>query len=146
MNKYYLEFLEELVYNLREYEDSSWSDWMQKSILLFQQNADLNYFFMAFGGMGSFNDNYFSSITTELTNITYKIATSLRDNRQDSILSIMDKEQKIRTYNCSLKHATEFDQDCLNYINYLIENYNSENLHVITEKYRNDKNMNTLKK
>lgn len=146
MNKYYLEFLEELVYNLREYEDSSWSDWMQKSSLLFQQNADLNYFFRAFGGMGSFNDNYFSSITTELTNITYKIATSLRDNRQDSILSIMDKEQKKCIYNCSLKHATEFDQDCLNYINYLIENYNSENLHVITEKYRNDKNMNTLKK
>ena len=58
----------------------------------------------------------------------------------------MDKEQKIRTYNCSLKHATEFDQDCLNYINYLIENYNSENLHVITEKYRNYKSMNTLKK
>ena len=146
MNKYYLEFLEELVYNLREYEDSSWSDWMQKSILLFQQNADLNYFFRAFGGMGSFNDNCFSSITTELITITYEIATSLRDNRQDSILSIMDKEQKKCIYNCCLKHATEFDQDCLNYINYLIENYNSENLHVITEKYRNDKNMNTLKK
>ena len=146
MNKYYLEFLEELVYNLREYEDSSWSDWMQKSILLFQQNADLNYFFSAFGGIGSFNDNCFSSITTELITITYEIATSLRDNRQDSILSIMDKEQKKCIYNCCLKHATEFDQDCLNYINYLIENYNSENLHVITEKYRNDKNMNTLKK
>ena len=146
MNKYYLEFLEELVYNLREYEDSSWSDWMQKSILLFQQKADLNYFFSAFGGIGSFNDNCFSSITTELITITYEIATSLRDNRQDSILSIMDKEQKKCIYNCCLKHATEFDQDCLNYINYLIENYNSENLHVITEKYRNDKNMNTLKK
>lgn len=146
MNKYYLEFLEELAYSLREYEDSYWSDWMQKSSLLFQQNNDLNYFLRAFGGMGSFNDNYFSSITTELKNITYQIATSLRDNRQDNILSIMDKEQKKCIYNCSLKHATEVDQDCLNYINYLIENYNSENLHVITEKYRNDKNMNTLKK
>lgn len=146
MNKYYLEFLEELAYNLREYEDSYWSDWMQKSSFLFQQNDDLNYFFRAFGSMGIFNDNYFSSITTELKNITYQIATSLRDNRQDSILSIMDKEQKICTYNCSLKHATEFEQDCLNYINYLIENYNLENLHVITEKYRNDKSNNNFKK
>ena len=73
MDKHYLEFLEELVYSLREYENSFWSDWMQKSSLLF---------------------HCFSSITTELITITYEIATSLRDNRQDSILSIMDKEQK----------------------------------------------------
>ena len=146
MDKYYLEFLEELVYSLREYENSFWSDWMQKSSLLFQEKADLNYFFSAFGGIGSFSDNCFSSITTELITITYEIATSLRDNRQDSILSIMDKEQKRCTYNCRLEHATEFDQQCLDYINYLINNYNLENLHVITEKYRNDKDMNNLKK
>ena len=36
MDKHYLEFLEELVYSLREYENSFWSDWMQKSSLLFQ--------------------------------------------------------------------------------------------------------------
>lgn len=64
----------------------------------------------------------------------------------DKILSIMDKEQKRCASNCHLEHATEFDQQCLNYINYLINNYNLENLHVITEKYRNDKDMNNLKK
>lgn len=53
MDKHYLEFLEELVYGLKAYEDSFWSDWMQKSSLLFQGKADLNYFFSAFGGIGS---------------------------------------------------------------------------------------------
>ena len=59
MDKIYLEFLEELAYSLEEYENSYWSNWMHKSSLLFQQNADLNYFFSVFGGMGSFNDNFF---------------------------------------------------------------------------------------
>ncbi len=44
MDKIYLEFLEELAYSLKEYENSYWSNWMQKSSLLFQQTADLNYF------------------------------------------------------------------------------------------------------
>jgi hypothetical protein len=54
MDKIYLEFLEELAYSLEEYENSYWSNWMHKSSLLFQQNADLNYFFGAFGGYGKF--------------------------------------------------------------------------------------------
>lgn len=118
---------------------------MHKSSLLFQQNADLNYFFGAFGGMGSFNDNFFSSITTELKTITYLIATSLHNNKPDSILSIIDEEQKRCAYNCSLEQAIEFDNQCLNYVNYLVNNYNLGNLHVITEKYRNDKDINDLK-
>lgn len=145
MDKIYLEFLEELAYSLEEYENSYWSNWMHKSSLLFQQNADLNYFFGAFGGMGSFNDNFFSSITTELKTITYLIATSLRNNKPDSILSIIDEEQKRCAYNCSLEQAIEFDNQCLNYVNYLVNNYNLGNLHVITEKYRNDKDINDLK-
>lgn len=74
--------------------------------------------------MGSFNDNFFSSITTELKTITYLIATSLHNNKPDSILSIIDEEQKRCAYNCSLEQAIEFDNQCLNYVNYLVNNYN----------------------
>ena len=48
--------------------------------------------------MGSFNDNFFSRIKTELKTITYLIATSLRNNKPDSILSIIDEEQKRCAY------------------------------------------------
>ena len=145
MDKYYLEFLEELVYSLIEYENSFWSDWMQKSSLLFQQKADLNYFFSAFGGIGSFSDNCFSSITTELITITYEIATSLRDNRQDDIMSIIEVEQKRCINVCNMKYSTDYDNECLNYINYLINNYNLGNLHDITEEYRNNKCIKSMK-
>ena len=48
-------------------------------------------------------------------------------------------------YFFSLKQAIEFDNQCLNYVNYLVNNYNLGNLHVITEKYRNYKDINDLK-
>ena len=145
MDKYYLEFLDELVYSLRKYDDSKWSDWMYKSSLAFRQRAELNYFFSAFGGAGSFNDNYFSGITTELANITYKIASSLRDNRQDDIMSIIEVEQKRCINVCNMKYSTDYDNECLNYINYLINNYNLGNLHDITEEYRNNKCIKSMK-
>ena len=33
-----------------------------------------------------------------------------------------------------MKYSTDYDNECLNYINYLINNYNLGNLHDITEE------------
>lgn len=142
MDEYYLEFLKELAYRLETYEDSTqWADWMKKSANKYVDSGDLEYFFRAFGGMGGFYDRYFyySNVTRELSDITCKIAKSLKENKDDNISSILEDEKQRFISFYENQGITKYDSKELNYLNYLITNYKLGNLHDITEKYNEEK-------
>ena len=91
--------------------------------------------------MGGFYDRYFyySNVTRELSDITCKIAKSLKENKDDNISSILeDEEQRFISF-YENQGITKYDSKELNYLNYLITNYKLGNLHDITEKYNEEK-------
>lgn len=142
MDEYYLEFLKELAYRLETYEDSTqWADWMKKSANKYVDSGDLEYFFRAFSGLGGFYDRYFyySNVTRELSDITCKIAKSLKENKDDNISSILEDEKQRFISFYENQGITKYDSKELNYLNYLITNYKLGNLHDITEKYNEEK-------
>ncbi len=129
MDKYFYEFIDELAYRLENYEDSKqWADWMRDSAQKYKDNGNLERFFRAFGGMGSFYDRYFyyTNITRVLCSVTSNIAKSLNNNKDDAISSI-------------LENKSVYDEEELNYLNYLEANYKLGNLHDITEEYKEEK-------
>lgn len=142
MEECYLEFLKELAYCLETYEDSTqWADWMKKSANKYVDSGDLEYFFRAFSGLGGFYDRYFyySNVTRELSDITCKIAKSLKENKDDNISSILEDEKQRFISFYENQGITKYDSKELNYLNYLITNYKLGNLHDITEKYNEEK-------
>lgn len=142
MDEYYLEFLKELAYRLETYEDSTqWAFWMRTSAQKYVNSGDLEYFFRAFSGLGGFYDRYFyySNVTRELSDITCKIAKSLKENKDDNISSILEDEKQRFISFYENQGITKYDSKELNYLNYLITNYKLGNLHDITEKYNEEK-------
>ncbi len=142
MEECYLEFLKELAYCLETYEDSTqWAFWMRTSAQKYVNSGDLEYFFRAFSGLGGFYDRYFyySNVTRELSDITCKIAKSLKENKDDNISSILEDEKQRFISFYENQGITKYDSKELNYLNYLITNYKLGNLHDITEKYNEEK-------
>ena len=137
MEKYYLEFLTEFSNCLEKYDSGMWSNWMKKSVELFKQKKDLSHFFRAFGGMGSLSDYYFDD--TVATNILYvleiitcELASYIKNNKNENIKILLNNE-KYRYL--SKKDITLNEQKQLDYIKYLIDNYELNNLQYIDEKY-----------
>lgn len=140
MDKYYLEFLKELHYCLDYYEHSSWSNWIMKSIELFEIKRDLTHYFSAFGGMGSLNDrNYEETVATDVIDvllmITSKIAYYIKEGKSCSVEDILKAKQESYNNNQRLRYDTERENRQLDYINYLIDNYKFSNLHSINDEY-----------
>lgn len=145
MEVYYLEFLKELSYCLDQYEESWWSNWMNKSIVLYEQNKDLSHFFSAFGGNSSFNDNSFSDIINVLTNITYGLACVLRDEKDTNVTAIMNKEKERYESLKENQYLSDSEEKELKYLNYLLDNYELSNLQKITEHYKTSRSIRKTK-
>lgn len=140
MNKYYLEFLNELYLYISEDDSNIWSDWIIKSRELFEKNNDLSYFLSAFGGMGSFNDYYYENretmpIVNVLKSITYSIANSIDNHQNSTIEDIIIKENERYIYNLKNGFNSEIAMQEYEYLKYLKDNYNYSNLHNINTKY-----------
>lgn len=145
MQENYLEFLKELAYRLETYEDSTqWADWMKKSANKYENNSDLEYFESAFSGLGGFYDRYFyySCITRSLSDIVCRIAKSLKENKDDTISSLLGEEKQRFIYFYESQGMTEYNSEELNFLNYLITNYKLGNLHNMTEKYEKEQKVN----
>lgn len=145
MEVVYIEFLEELYWALNELEHTWWAKWMQKSIEKFKFNQDVSYFLRAFGGMGSFNDEFLvSEISEELSTITYQCARAIQDKEDIQLENILlkEKERLLSCINRYSENTSMWEQRgieratmCLNYINMIINNYKVGNLHQLTQDY-----------
>ena len=65
MKEIFLEYLNELIYMLKEYENGWWVDWMEKAYTKYRDEDSIEKFLDAFGGMGSFNDTDFENEYTK---------------------------------------------------------------------------------
>lgn len=146
MEKIYIEFLSELETHLDEIENSCWHSWMKKSIDKYNENQDVSYFLSAFGGCGSYNDEYKKSETTQiLTNIVYSMAIQIQKQGYFDLTTILQNEQIIqkKSLDSFKEYANSFQneryiEECikrLNYINYIVDNYSVGNLNKITSEY-----------
>lgn len=142
MEKIYVEFLSELETHLEEIENSWWHSWMKKSINKYNESKDVSHFLSAFGGCGSYNDEYKKSETTQvLTNIVYSMAIQLQKQGNFDLTTILHNEQIFQKK--SLDSFNEYTNERnieeyikrLNYINYIVDNYSVGNLSKITSEY-----------
>ena len=153
----YIEFLTELKIMLEEVEKSWWYQWMNKSIEKYNSTQDVSYFLEAFGGCGSFNDEPINNeATIVLKSIVYDIAKIIESKSDIDLISVLQKEQN-HLINASeyLKKQSDFwgkeqqiksNENELNYINYIINNYSVGNLHKITNEYLMQKDINNKKR
>lgn len=146
MEKIYVEFLSELETHLEEIENSWWHSWMKKSINKYNESKDISHFLSAFGGCGSYNDEYKKSETTQvLTNIVYSMAIQLQKQGNFDLTTILHNEQIFQKK--SLDSFNEYTNERnikeyikrLNYINYIVDNYSVGNLSKITSEYFDQK-------
>ena len=66
MKKIFLEYLNELIYMLKEYENSWWVDWMEKAYTKYRDEDSIEKFLDAFGGMGSFRGSIIAACVLTL--------------------------------------------------------------------------------
>ena len=128
MEKYYLEFLNELCVILEKDNCDVWNNWMKKAKTIYENNRDLNYFFSAFGGIGSFNDYYCENndircIICVLRNVTYSIATEISNNKNSGIMDVLSKEQDRYLNNFSMGYKNNEMLKNYEYLNYISNNY-----------------------
>ena len=146
MEKIYIEFLSELEIHLDEIENSSWHSWMKKSIDKYNESQDVSYFLRAFGGCGSYNDEYKKSETTQvLTSIVYRMAIQIQKQENFDLSTILHNEQifQKKSLDSFKKYTSDYQnerniEECikrLNYINYIVDNYSVGNLKKITSEY-----------
>ena len=141
MDKYFLEFLNELSFCLKKYNANFWANWMEKSAKEFIEQKDLYKFFSAFGGSGSYNDcidgrdTDLESVLHVLVDVAYVIANDIKSNKSNDIMSYLLGRQEMSKKRLESRYAVDGDKKDLAYVNYLIENYNYSNLHEIDEIY-----------
>ena len=143
MKEIFLEYLNELIYMLKEYENSWWAEWMEKAYIKYRDENDIDKFLRAFGGMGSFNDTDFENKYTEyIKTITDNMGYEINKNGYTDVYEILDRIVK---YDIGwIKECTENNRDIsyyqenekrLAFYSYLLENYVPGNLHEITQKF-----------
>ena len=143
MKKIFLEYLNELIYMLKEYENSWWAEWMEKAYTKYRDENDIEKFLGAFGGMGSFSDSIFKNDCTQLIKtITSNMGYEINKNGYTDVYEILDRIVK---YDISwIKECTENNRDIsyyqenekrLAFYSYLLENYVPGNLHEINTAY-----------
>lgn len=147
MEKYYLEFLDELCVFLEKDNCDVWNKWMQKAKTIYENNRDLNYFFSSFGGMGSFNDYYceddnIKCIICVLRSVTYNIATEINNNGNSGIMDILSKERDRYLNNFSKGYKNDDMLKNFEYLNYILNNYKDLNLHDIDMQFINQHKVN----
>lgn len=143
MKEIFLEYLNELIYMLKEYENSWWAEWMEKAYIKYRDENDIDKFLRAFGGMGSFSDSIFKNDCTDLIKtITSNMGYEINKNGYTDVYEILDRIVK---YDISwIKECTENNRDIsyyqenekrLAFYSYLLENYVPGNLHEINTAY-----------
>ena len=143
MKEIFLEYLNELIYMLKEYENSWWAEWMEKAYIKYRDENDIDKFLRAFGGMGSFSDSIFKNDCTGLIKtITSNMGYEINKKGYTDVYEILDR---------IVKHDIDWIKDCnennrdisyyqknekrLAFFSYLLENYVPGNLHEITQKF-----------
>ena len=143
MKEIFLEYLNELIYMLKEYENSWWAEWMEKAYIKYRDENDIDKFLRAFGGMGSFSDSIFKNDCTGLIKtITSNMGYEINKNGYTDVYEILDRIVK---HDISwIKKCTENNRDIsyyqenekrLTFYSYLLENYVPGNLHKINMTY-----------
>ena len=143
MKKIFLEYLNELIYMLKEYENSWWAEWMEKAYIKYRDENDIDKFLRAFGGMGSFSDSIFKNDCTQLIKtITSNMGYEINKNGYTDVYEILDRIVK---HDIDwIKECTENNRDIsyyqenekrLAFYSYLLENYVPGNLHKINMTY-----------
>ena len=143
MKEIFLEYLNELIYMLKEYENSWWAEWMEKAYIKYRDENDIDKFLRAFGGMGSFSDSIFKNDCTGLIKtITSNMGYEINKNGYTDVYEILDR---------IVKHDIDWIKDCnennrdisyyqenekrLAFYSYLLEIYVPGNLHEINTAY-----------
>ena len=143
MKEIFLEYLNELIYMLKEYENGWWVDWMEKAYTKYHDENDIDKFLRAFGGMGSFHDTFFENDCTEYietitSNMGYDIGQKGNTNVFKIISDIVKHDIswiKECTENNRDKHYYQKNEKRLAFFSYLLENYVPGNLHEINTAY-----------
>lgn len=143
MKKIFLEYLNELIYMLKEYENSWWAEWMEKAYIKYRDENDIDKFLRAFGGMGSFNDTFFENectkyIKTITVNMGYDIGKNGYADVFEEIKKVLKIEESWIRRCIEANKAQSSYQKAVNevaFYKYLLENYIPGNLHEITLKY-----------
>lgn len=92
MKEIFLEYLNELIYMLKEYENSWWAEWMEKAYIKYRDENDIDKFLRAFGGMGSFSDSIFKNDCTGLIKtITSNMGYEINKNGYTDVYEILDR-------------------------------------------------------
>ena len=92
MKEIFLEYLSELIYMLKEYENSWWAEWMEKAYIKYRDENDIDKFLRAFGGMGSFSDSIFKNDCTGLIKtITSNMGYEINKNGYTDVYEILDR-------------------------------------------------------
>lgn len=143
MKEIFLEYLNELIYMLKEYENSWWAEWMEKAYIKYRDENDIDKFLRAFGGMGSFSDSIFKNDCTDLINtITSNMGYEINKNGYTDVFEEIKKVLKIEESwirRCiEANEAQSSYQKAINevaFYKYLLENYVPGNLHEINTAY-----------
>ena len=143
MKEIFLEYLNELIYMLKEYENSWWAEWMEKAYIKYRDENDIDKFLRAFGGMGSFSDSIFKNDCTGLIKtITSNMGYEINKNGYTDVYEILDRIVK---HDIGwIKECTENNRDIsyyqenekrLAFYSYLLKTYVPGNLHEINMTY-----------
>lgn len=143
MKEIFLEYLSELIYMLKEYENSWWAEWMEKAYTKYHNENDIRKFRDAFGGLGSFHDTVFENDYTEyIVTITVNMGYDIGKNGYADVYEILDGIAKYDiswikecTENNRDKHYYQKNEKRLVFFSYLLENYVPGNLHEINTAY-----------
>ena len=143
MKEIFLEYLSELIYMLKEYENSWWAEWMEKAYIKYRDENDIDKFLRAFGGMGSFSDSIFKNDCTDLiktitSNMGYEINKNGYTDVFEEIKKVLKIEESWIRRCIEANKAQSSYQKAINevaFYKYLLENYVPGNLHEINTAY-----------
>ena len=143
MKEIFLEYLNELIYMLKEYENGWWVYWMKKAYIKYRDEDSIEKFLDAFGGMGSFSDTDFENKCTEyIKTITVNMGYDIGKNGYADVFEEIKKVLKIEERwirRCiEVNEVQSSYQKTINevaFYKYLLENYVPGNLHEINTAY-----------
>lgn len=130
MKENFLEYLNELIYMLKTYENNWWVNYVDDAYQAYYNNNQISKYTSLFGGMGRFNDIGFNNkVTKVLQDITYEMAHLLEKDNSFNLNSILSE--------LFISYSNNDLQSEYNYTKYLLENYSQGNLHEINLAYLN---------